>query len=133
MSTESTSPEHGATAPAAGAAKPRRRVMGLLDITLFTVSAMLVVDQLTASASIGTNTIAWWLVCIVVFLVPYGLIASELAHHLPRAGWDLRLGEARVRSSLGDADDLLVLGQRRDVDAVGLPAVRRRLLAALLA
>ena len=107
--------------------------MGLLDITLFTVSAMLVVDQLTASASIGTNTIAWWLVCIVVFLVPYGLIASELGDHIPRAGRDLRLGEARVRPSLGDADDVLVLGQRRDVDAVGVPAVRRRLLAAVLA
>jgi amino acid transporter len=64
----------------------RRRVLGLLDITLFTVSAMLVVDQLTASASIGSKTIGWWLLCIVLFLVPYGLIASELATTYPGQG-----------------------------------------------
>ncbi len=86
MSTESTSPDLASSEPAASSSTPRRRVMGLLDITLFTVSAMLVVDQLTASASIGTNTIAWWLVCIVVFLVPYGLIASELGTTYPEQG-----------------------------------------------
>ncbi len=64
----------------------RRKVMGLLDVTLFTVSAMLVVDQLTASASIGTATIAWWLLAIVFFLVPYGLITAELATTYPEQG-----------------------------------------------
>ena len=64
----------------------RRRVLGLLDVTLFTVSAMLVVDQLTASAAIGTETIGWWLLCIVFFLVPYGLITSELATTYPGQG-----------------------------------------------
>lgn len=67
-------------------AEGRRRVLGLLDITLFSVSAMLVVDQLTASASIGTETIGWWLLCIVAFLVPYGLITSELATTYPDQG-----------------------------------------------
>lgn len=64
----------------------RRRVMGLVDVTLFTVSAMLVVDQLTASASIGTDTIGWWLLAIVFFLVPYGLITAELATTYPEQG-----------------------------------------------
>ncbi|MGE5408321.1 MAG: APC family permease, partial [Syntrophothermus sp.] len=64
----------------------RRKVMGLLDVTLFTVSAMLVIDQLTASASIGTGTIAWWLLAIVFFLVPYGLITAELATAYPEQG-----------------------------------------------
>lgn len=64
----------------------RRKVMGLLDVTLFTVSAMLVVDQLTASASVGTATIAWWLLAIVFFLVPYGLITAELATTYPEQG-----------------------------------------------
>ena len=71
------------TAPPAGG---RRRVLGLLDITLFTVSAMLVVDQLTASASIGPKTIGWWLLCIVAFFIPYGLITSELATTYPEQG-----------------------------------------------
>lgn len=64
----------------------RRRVMGLLDVTLFTVSAMLVVDQLTSSASIGADTIGWWLIAIVFFLVPYGLITAELATTYPEQG-----------------------------------------------
>ncbi|MGV1047734.1 MAG: APC family permease [Solirubrobacterales bacterium] len=64
----------------------RRKVLGLLDVTLFTVSAMLVVDQLTASASVGTSTIAWWILAIVFFLVPYGLITAELATTYPEQG-----------------------------------------------
>lgn len=74
----------------ASSAKPargeRRRVMGVLDVTLFTVSAMLVVETLTASAAIGTKTIAWWLLAIVLFLVPYGLITAELATTYPSQG-----------------------------------------------
>jgi amino acid transporter len=60
--------------------------MGLLDVTLFTVSAMLVVETLTASAAIGTKTIAWWILAIVLFLVPYGLITAELATAYPTQG-----------------------------------------------
>ncbi|HVW46555.1 MAG TPA: APC family permease [Solirubrobacterales bacterium] len=57
-----------------------------MDVTLFTVSAMLVVDQLTASASIGTDTLGWWLLAIIFFLVPYGLITAELATTYPEQG-----------------------------------------------
>lgn len=64
----------------------RRRVMGIVDVTLFTVSAMLVVETLTASAAIGTKTIAWWILGIVVFLIPYGLITAELATAYPTQG-----------------------------------------------
>jgi amino acid transporter len=64
----------------------RRRVMGIVDVTLFTVSAMLVVETLTASASIGPKTIAWWILAIVLFLIPYGLITAELATAYPTQG-----------------------------------------------
>ncbi len=64
----------------------RRRVMGIFDVTLFTVSAMLVVETLTASAAIGTDTIAWWIVAILFFLIPYGLITAELATAYPTQG-----------------------------------------------
>ena len=64
----------------------RRRVMGVVDITLFTVSAMLVVETLTASASIGPKTIAWWILAIVLFLIPYGMITAELATTYPTQG-----------------------------------------------
>jgi amino acid transporter len=64
----------------------RRRVMGIFDVTLFTVSAMLVVETLTASASIGPKTIAWWILALVLFLIPYGLITAELATTYPTQG-----------------------------------------------
>ncbi len=79
-----TTPEPTSTAtPARG---ERRRVMGIMDVTLFTVSAMLVVETLTASAAIGTKTIAWWILAIVFFLIPYGLITAELATTYPTQG-----------------------------------------------
>lgn len=69
---------------AAGAG--RRRVMGLRDITLYTVSAILVVEMLTSSAAVGTKTIAWWILFIIVFFIPYGLITAELATAYPEQG-----------------------------------------------
>ncbi len=66
--------------------RARRRVMGLVDVTLFTVSAILVVDQLTASASIGTGTLGWWVLAIVFFFIPYALITAELATTYPEQG-----------------------------------------------
>jgi amino acid transporter len=64
----------------------RRRVMGRLDVTLFMVSAILVVDQLTASASIGASAIGWWIVTILLFLVPSALLTGELATTYPYQG-----------------------------------------------
>lgn len=64
----------------------RRKVLGLRDITLYTVSAILVVEMLTASAAVGTGTLAWWILFIVLFFVPYGLITAELATTYPEQG-----------------------------------------------
>ncbi|PKP70564.1 MAG: amino acid permease, partial [Alphaproteobacteria bacterium HGW-Alphaproteobacteria-5] len=38
-----------------------KRVLKTLDMTLFTVCAILVIDQLSASASIGVQSIFWWI------------------------------------------------------------------------
>lgn len=76
-----------ATAPTAPAAKPRfRRVMHRLDMTLFTVCAILIIDQLAASASIGVQSIFWWVLTLVLFFIPYGLITSELGSAYPEEG-----------------------------------------------
>ena len=56
--------------------RPRNRVMGLFDVTLFIISAILVVDQLTASASIGVGSVGWWVMTIVLFFVPSALIVA---------------------------------------------------------
>jgi amino acid transporter len=80
--------------PAAGAPEARKRVLGLLDVTLFMVSAILVVDQLTATAAIGVSSIGWWVLLIVIFFVPSALITAELATTYPDQGgiysWVLR-------------------------------------------
>ncbi|RLQ21378.1 amino acid permease [Seongchinamella sediminis] len=60
--------------------------MGVRDMTLFTVSAILLLDTLAASASIGVSSISWWLIMGVIFFIPYGLISAELGTTYPEQG-----------------------------------------------
>ncbi|CDT11694.1 MULTISPECIES: APC family permease [Vibrio] len=60
--------------------------MGVTGIALFTLCAVLVVDTLTASASIGVSAIGWWVLMLVFFVIPYGLITSELSTTYPGEG-----------------------------------------------
>jgi len=55
-----------------------KKVLKTLDMTLFTVCAIIVIDTLAASASIGASTISWWIITLVLFFIPYGLITAEL-------------------------------------------------------
>ena len=52
----------------------------------FIISAILVVDQLTASASIGVSSVGWWVMTIVLFFVPSALIVAELGTTYPYQG-----------------------------------------------
>ena len=56
------------------------------DMALFTVSAILLLDTLAASASIGVSSITWWVILGIVFFVPYGLISAELGTTYPEQG-----------------------------------------------
>ncbi|MCG3884408.1 APC family permease [Photobacterium leiognathi] len=60
--------------------------MGPGNIALFCLCAVIVIDTLTASASIGVSSVGWWVVTIVVFVIPYGLITSELGTAYPGDG-----------------------------------------------
>lgn len=55
-----------------------KKVLKTLDMTLFTVCAIIVIDTLAASASIGPSTISWWILTLVLFFIPYGLVTAEL-------------------------------------------------------
>jgi glutamate:GABA antiporter len=55
-----------------------KKVLRGLDMTLFTVCAIIVIDTLAASASIGASSISWWIITLVLFFIPYGLITAEL-------------------------------------------------------
>jgi len=62
------------------------RALGVRDMTLFTVSAILLLDTLAASASIGVSSIFWWTFLGIIFFVPYGLISGELGTTYPEQG-----------------------------------------------
>ncbi|MEZ5895190.1 MAG: APC family permease [Parvularculaceae bacterium] len=62
------------------------KVLGLPDLVLFTVSAIVLLDTLAAAASIGVSSLFWWLFLGVVFLVPMGLITAELGTAYPEEG-----------------------------------------------
>ncbi|OAN10922.1 amino acid permease [Photobacterium jeanii] len=66
--------------------KPSGGKMGVGSLALFSLCAVIVVDTLTASASIGVSAIGWWLVTLIVFVIPYGLITSELGTTYPGDG-----------------------------------------------
>lgn len=62
------------------------RVMRRLDATLFTVCAILVIDQLAAAAAIGTSAVFWWVFTLLLFFIPYALISAELGATYPEEG-----------------------------------------------
>jgi glutamate:GABA antiporter len=67
--------------------EPRfRKVLHGLDLTLFTVCAILIVDQLAASAAIGVQSVFWWVFTLILFFIPYGLITAELGSTYPQEG-----------------------------------------------
>src|SRR5262249_37641809 len=62
------------------------RVLGRLDLVLFSVSAILTIDTLATAASMGVSWFTWWLFTMTVFFVPYGLITAELGAAWPSEG-----------------------------------------------
>ena len=76
-----------ASAALPGSPTPRfSKVLHSLDMTLFTVCAILIIDQLAASAAIGVQSIFWWLITLLLFFIPYGLITAELGSTYPEEG-----------------------------------------------
>ncbi len=63
-----------------------RPAFRMFDMVLFSVAAMLLLSQLTVTASVGPTAIFWTLLIIVAFFVPYGLVTAELGSAYPDAG-----------------------------------------------
>lgn len=66
-------------------AKPVR-TLGFRDITLFTVSAILLLDTLAAGATVGAASVSWWLFLGLAFFAPYAMICAELGTAYPEQG-----------------------------------------------
>lgn len=62
------------------------RTLRQRDMVLFTVSAILLLDTLTAAASVGAPSLFWWLLLGLVFFVPFALICAEMGCAYPEQG-----------------------------------------------
>ena len=62
------------------------KTFGLVSMTLFAVSAMLVLDTVATSAAIGVQGLTFWVFLGVVFFVPYGFLSAELGAAWPQEG-----------------------------------------------
>jgi glutamate:GABA antiporter len=63
-----------------------RRELGQLDTVLFLVSAMVVVDTVSAIAVGGEQAFTWLVVLFVSFFVPSALASAELGAAIPKEG-----------------------------------------------
>jgi len=64
----------------------RKKVLGFWDLTLFSFCVIFGVEAIATSAAIGASAIFWWLICIVGYFLPSGLIAAELGSTYPEQG-----------------------------------------------
>ena len=56
------------------------------DMVLFTVSAILLLDTLTAAASVGAPAVFWWLFLGIIFFIPFAMICAEMGCAYPEQG-----------------------------------------------
>ena len=56
------------------------------DMVLFTVSAILLLDTLTAAASVGAPSVFWWIFLGFIFFIPFALICAEMGCAYPEQG-----------------------------------------------
>ncbi len=63
-----------------------RRVLGRLDLVLFTACAIVALDSVAQAAEAGAQAITWLLISLVLFLIPYGMLTAELGAAFPVEG-----------------------------------------------
>lgn len=56
------------------------------DMVLFTVSAILLLDTLTAAASVGASSVFWWVFLGIIFFIPFAMICAEMGCAYPEQG-----------------------------------------------
>ena len=64
----------------------RKKVLGFWDLLLFSFCAIFGFEAIATTAAIGPSAISWWLICIVGYFFPFGLIAAELGSTYPEQG-----------------------------------------------
>jgi len=75
-----------AHAETVGAPPSLPRALGLWDVVLFNVVAIVGLRWLATAAQLGAQSITLWLLALVFFFVPSGLAVTELATRMPGEG-----------------------------------------------
>ncbi len=63
-----------------------RKVLGRLDLVLFTACAIVGLDSIAQAAEGGAQAITWLGISLVIFLIPYGMLVAELGAAFPVEG-----------------------------------------------
>ncbi len=66
--------------------KNKKHKFRLFSAVLATVCIILVGDAVAPTASIGNSQYIWWIIMLIGFFVPYGLISAELGTQYPSEG-----------------------------------------------
>ncbi len=64
----------------------KKKKFKLMDAVLATVCITLVVESTMPTAAIGNSQYFWWLLLLLAFCVPYGMISAELSTTYPSEG-----------------------------------------------
>ena len=72
----------------------KKTKLGLSSIIFFVLSGLIGIDGLAPAASVGPSVFGWWLLIILLFVLPYVFIVCELSAAFPGEGgiyeWTLR-------------------------------------------
>lgn len=66
--------------------KKKKHKFRLFSAVLATVCIILVGDAVAPTAAIGNSQYLWWIIMLIGFFVPYGLISAELGTQYPSEG-----------------------------------------------
>ncbi len=78
----------------------KNKVLRLRDVVLYTVSAMLFMDQIALASSLGPSSLFWWLYVLVLLFLPMAMMTSELGTAFPPTAASTT-GAQRLRLPLG--------------------------------
>jgi len=66
--------------------KELRRTLGLWDLVFLNVAAILGLRWLSTAAQMGPSSLVLWVLAMLVFFIPLGLVVTELSTRLPDEG-----------------------------------------------
>ena len=91
----------------------------LVDAILGTVCLTLVCESVMPTAAIGNTQYFWWILLLIGFCLPYGMITGELGTTYPSEGgmydWVKRAFGPKWVKECSGLLDVVVLRQREDV------------------